>query len=142
MNRPNLRKGLLRFVFAATIASTSAAATADSFIKCVVTWSTGGSSNQYFKLSETGFAYLSTRMDRADAWVPPCEAMFHPGACSVTVTREFYRATAPVHLVSRNSVTISINRMDGSLFMDLITPNYGTCEKTSDPLPANRPQKF
>lgn len=141
MDWPVFRKNF-RLIPAALLAGVPVAATADSFIKCTVLWSSGGSSAQYFKLSETDFSYLSSRMDKPDGWVPPCEAMFHPGECSVSVTREFYRATAPVHLVSRNSVTLSINRITGALFMDLITPNYGTCEKSADPLPANRPQKF
>ena len=142
MDQPSLRRGLLRFVFAAIITSTSAAATADSFIKCDASFSSGGNSNLYFKLSETTFSYLSRSMDREDAWVAPCEAMYAQDDCAVTVTKDFYRATATVHKLNRDSVTMSISRINGTLFINSFVIIRGICEKTSDPLPANRTQRF
>lgn len=133
---------IFRLVVGLGLVGFAAAASAESYIKCKVDWSSGGSSEQYFKLTDTSFSYLESHADQPTQWVQPCRAMFSPGSCFVTVTRDFYRATAPKNLVGRTEYVLSINRMTGSLFMDTLSPDHGICEKTSNPLPANQVQKF
>src|SRR4051794_37472010 len=127
MSSPLSRAALGRLVFALTIASTAVAARADSFIKCDVTFSSGGGATHYFKLSETSFSYFGYQ-----AWVDPCEATTdpEPRPCSVSVSREYYRATFPVHGVDRHSATLSINRLTGEFFVNHYVTQSGKCEKS------------